>query len=127
MFFIFLKKVLTCIPQFNISKNKQKNPLQFVGDGVQFWKVKDLRGFGNLKGEQRPSGFWKPQRSRSSDQLHTALHEGSQVFAGKQALGKKCQIKGLLGKLHLTFLIFCLEDLINQGVVAIDGYLVAIW
>ena len=48
MFFIFLKKVLTAIPQFNISKNKQKNPLQFVGDGVQFWKVKDLRGFRNL-------------------------------------------------------------------------------
>jgi hypothetical protein len=31
-------------------KEQTKNPLQFAGDGVQFWKVKDLRGFRNLKG-----------------------------------------------------------------------------
>ena len=46
----------------------------------------DLRGFGNLKGEQRPSGFEKPQRSLNH--FHAALHEGSQVLASKQALGK---------------------------------------
>lgn len=125
MIFHFSQKSTNRHPSIQYFKEQTKNPLQFVGDGVQFWKVKDLRGFRNLKGNQRPSGFWKPQRS--SNQLHTALHEGSQVFASEQTLGKKGQIKGLLGKLHLTLLIFCLEDLVNQGVIAIDGYLVAIW
>ena len=43
-------------------KEQTKNPLQFVGDRVQFWiGKKDLRGFRNLKGVQDLRGFRNPK------------------------------------------------------------------
>lgn len=40
----------------------KKNPLQMVGDSVQFWICKeDLRGFRKLKGEQDLRGLKNPK------------------------------------------------------------------
>ena len=89
------------------------------------WALQPSKGLETLKGTHLFQTFEVFETSKVLNHLHTSLDEGSQIFAGKQALRKHRQIKCLLGQLLLSFFATGFEDFVHLGMVTVDCDLVA--